>query len=213
MFEGGGIMFYLSSSSYYRNKFGVVDTKDGVVEYITKQDLLKYQQQGINIVMQGYETSTEFRNLDARMIRTFYRETVRGNANDFLSNHALPSYDFSLNSNNVVRKGILKLYDYKDTKGFYVVVFKLQSLSVAGDFFNIAILRENSLFAWDVVSSCDTLKFGEYPCGSGLLHQNVDKRDYGLNNDDLYLRLYLINTNEIAFIRIPDFKAIIVSKE
>lgn len=45
MFEGGGIMFYLSSSSYYRNKFGVVDTKDGVVEYITKQDLLKYQQQ------------------------------------------------------------------------------------------------------------------------------------------------------------------------
>lgn len=71
MFEGGNTMFYLSSSSYYHNKFGVVDTKDGVVEYITKQDLLKYQQQGINIVTQGYETSTEFRNLDARMIRTF----------------------------------------------------------------------------------------------------------------------------------------------
>lgn len=207
---GGGFMFYLSSASSYHNKYGIVDTRDGIVEYITKQDLLKYRQQGINIVTQGYETSTEFRNLDDRMIRTFYRESIRGNVNDFLSNHALPSYDFSLISKNCVRKGILKLYDYKDTKGFYIVVFKLQSLSVAGDFFNIAILRENSLFAWDVVSSCETLKFGEYPCGSGFLHQNVDKRDYGLNNDDLYLRLYLSDRNEIVFIRIPDFKTTVL---
>ena len=44
---GGGFMFYLSSASSYHNKYGIVDTKDGIVEYITKQDLLKYQQQGI----------------------------------------------------------------------------------------------------------------------------------------------------------------------
>ena len=204
-------MFYLSSSSYYRDEFGVVDTRDGLVEYITKQDLLKYQQQGISIITEGYETSAEFRNLNDRMIRTFYRECTRGNAMDFVSNHALPSYDFSLIGLNCVRKGILKLYDYKDTKGFYIVVFKLQSLSVAGEFFDIAILRENSLFAWNNVFSCSTLKFGEYPCGSGFLHQNVDKRDYGLNNEDLYLRLRFIDSNEIAFVRIPDFKATVIS--
>lgn len=51
-------MFYLSSASYFQNEFGVVDTRDGIVEYITKQDLLKYQQQGINIVTKIYKITS-----------------------------------------------------------------------------------------------------------------------------------------------------------
>ena len=48
-------MFYLSSASSYHNKYGIVDTKDGVVEFITKPELAGYISQVVKIIKQDLE--------------------------------------------------------------------------------------------------------------------------------------------------------------
>ena len=209
---GGGFMFYLSSASSYHNKYGIVDTRDGIVEFITKPELTDYISQGVEIITKEYNLTSEFQSLDKKMNYKLFRECIKDNAKDFLKNHALPSYDFELYKLGLVRTGVLRVFDYKDTKGFYIIIFELQSLNSKDKYYNIAVVSELGLRVSDDIYLCDLNKFKEYPCGSGFLHQNVDKQNYGLNNNDLYLRLPSAISNDIIFIRIPDFKSIRVSK-
>ena len=205
-------MFYLSSASSYHNKYGIVDTKDGVVEFITKPELTGYISQGVEIITKEYHITPEFQSLDKNMTYKLFRECIKDNVKDFLKNHTLPSYDFELYKLGLVRVGVTKVFDYNDTKGFYILILELQSLNSKDKYYGIALVSELGLRVSSNIYQCDLYRFGEYPCGSGFMHENADKKRYGLDSNDLYLRLPSSVNNDIVFIRVQDFKSIRVSK-
>ena len=210
-------MFYLFSSSPSRNEYGVVDTRDGILEYVTEYDLLSYKKKGVQIVSDGFSNLSEFRGLNTRMIKDCYNACMSSqlDVRNFLREHTLPSYDLFLRNQDMTRKDFIKLYDYSDTEGYFIFYFELQPISTNKDvkFFNVALVYEDKIKSMPVPIPRRLFKFGTYPIGTGWYHQDADKKDYGLHRDTIYLRLCsLEKIGEITFIRLPDFKPITVKK-
>lgn len=210
-------MFYLLSSSPSRNEYGVVDTRDGILEYVTEYDLLSYKKKGVQIVSDGFSNLSEFRGLNTRMIKDCYNACMSSqlDARKFLREHTLPSYDLFLRNQDMTRKDFIKLYDYSDTEGYFIFYFELQPISTNKDvkFFNVALVYEDKIKSMPVPIPRRLFKFGTHPIGTGWYHQDADKKDYGLHRDTIYLRLCsLEKIGEITFIRLPDFKPITVKK-
>lgn len=199
-------MFYLAN--YFMGKYGVVDTKDGVIEYINESDFKKYKS-SLNILTQGwYEGTDDFSALERRMVHKLYMESNRGNIQDFLDNHVLPFYDFKLFNKGLIRKDLRKFYAYNETLDLNILVFDLFSIHDKKLYSNIVLSYNESMKVSNIFCNADMLSFDKCSCGSGFYHENRDKKVYGLSPDTLYLRLYNPLSTDTSFLSIPSLELI-----
>lgn len=199
-------MYYIASK--FNNKFCVVDTKDGVQEFITPQELENYKAMGVQILTENITTYSDYVRLDNRMTYRLYKECCKDNAYDFLSNHALPYYDMGMATKGYIRTGIRKIFPYDATLGLFVLILELQSMKDEKIYNNIILSFSDGIRASKLIFDKGTVTLDKCCCGSGYYHERVDKRNYGLDDEKVYVRLQSSSTNDVSFVGIPDFNLV-----
>lgn len=172
-------MFYLRNK--IGNKLGIVDTKDGICEYYTEEELKSFGvqiQRGISLEQLG--------NLPNVMNKKLYYFCNREEPSEFINKYCLPNADIILGENRGI-KGVYKYCNYNETKGFNIVVFNIDDGKL------IYIIDGLGNYNYYELKGANW-KLNFYPAGSGRLFNLLFKRclnkKLNLIEDSLYMLWY-----------------------
>lgn len=111
---------------YVRNiekdgRVGIVDTKDCVIEFLSK-DLFNQTAQAIKVESQPTkDVAYDYKSAN-NLAQRLYKSLVRGdNCTDFFSEHSFPAVDFVLNGYGAHAGKVLKVYQYDHNYEFMLL--------------------------------------------------------------------------------------------
>lgn len=198
-------------------KLGIVDTKDGKIEYydeafvrenlsqvfIAGLENVKFFVSSRNINIEELIGKEEIEKLNYKLFKRMYNSCNRGNINEFLTdyysklccfNSVVPIFSESANC---------KLFNYTETADKVIMIYQQNSCC--------CISATNSLGYFNKVVDFSGKNYRIpklYPCGSGKLFNLDCKRRFGVNDlnlDEESLFVKVISDNSTAFVRVTSY--------
>ena len=202
-------MFFVGN--ILNNKVGVVDTKDSVIEYYNVIDLAGFgvdirgfnrENLGVSVqcptnILSEYDYSV----LKSKQAFKLYRETLKGEFLDFMSNHYVLGISDYLFQNGYSLNNLLKCYNYSETDGFIVLVLSVRLISV--DSFMLVRITEDGNLISTILGKTPLDNYNWFmsqsPIGSGMMFSLIFGKD--ILNSLRYDRVYLkVNYTEDRFV-------------
>lgn len=167
-------MFY--RDKYYKGKWGVVDTSDGIVEYYKNSDIASF-----NITIASEVPFDVAENLTHRMNNKLIRLHHVGDVVEFFRSYTIPRINMLLDKDEIIAE-VVSTFDYLETAGF--IVFALKSsknrlvLYMIDDYGNFRIMMVEK----------DYLVASKYPAAKGYFFNR--KYNLDLDENTVYLIVY-----------------------
>lgn len=187
--------------------YGVVDTDDSVIEFITLSDYNNYLCQGISII----DWNTAQYNLTPSLvsrnnIKLYNRAKRMSHINDiidyfkqFICYRMIDT--FVLFKTGIDFNGDFRLYDYSETDGMFIIVVPLlNKMSCILKVFEYGDLQVGLLM--------EGFSFKKYPIGSGVLYHNLFRKHcvnpMGVHANCLYMCAYKDDTMDLLMLNISN---------
>lgn len=205
-------MFY--KRNYKNDKWGIVDTDDGVCEYYSDSELSLPPFSELNI-QDNIDLDLASR-LSYNMNKKLYYMCYKGEVDEFFKTYALPTLDSKFSKNSYIKQ-VYKCFNYAETEGFFILVLDIYVSDTNTVYKAIYIVRDDG-FSRMVVLPKDNWRMSLYPIGSGYMYNLLFKKVLDLNTclESNYLfmlfytstGIYLVRVSDLSYKKICDYKGI-----
>lgn len=126
-------MFYVDHFDSRRKLYGVADSDDGVINLVTKEELLDFKQSGINIMSwnqaKQYITSSMNRNCNYHLWRKLVSNCNESDLVEYLKTYSVYTIACKLNelSTSIDFSKRIRLFDYSQINEYFLIVLPLQN--------------------------------------------------------------------------------------
>lgn len=186
-------------------KYAVADTDDRVIELLSKEQFESYKLSGVDIETwegaKSWVTYTMLRTSAYKVYNQIKRSLTGADLLEYLQTHIIYRLSHIYNQFSVSpdwSRGI-KVLDYGDTQGFFIVVIWLSNNQRA----ILKVTENNESFTQLVPYTCD---YKNYSAGSGYMYNIVLKRNgleiANLDESTIYTMLYSDDFSKLYFIDI-----------
>lgn len=204
-------MYYVRDMKF--NNVGIVDTKDGTVEYIPLSDFKKLKSKGVdikeNIVLRNEMDYNDYLKYISKVRHKLMYMSKRGEAKDFFVSYSLNDLDDYLKEKGYKIRRTDDVLDYLETSDMFAYLLEVEDSNFKKSFCVVTLdINFNLYFSIipDAPNGCWYRWL--YPSASGFCHNNFLSNQFGkkltLPERGLYLALYYDNQKGVCFIDLKD---------
>lgn len=205
-------MYYIDHTE--GNLIGVADTKDGVIDLLTREQVQQCKNEGLQILTwndaKGQITASLNRNCNYHLYKKLERNCSDNDLLEYLQKYSVYTFvnETYKSGTQLDLNGCCRLFDYSQTKGFFIIVLGLSDGSKL-----FGRIDGNS---YQLV--CETLKinakFNVYPAIGGsfvrrlALKQGIEINEPNFYDNMAYAVLYDSNFTKVYLVCLDSFNII-----